>query len=132
MSQTAIDINKLVKVFVKIRDHRRALSDAFEAEDKKLESQMDKVKLALLEYCKEAGVESARTDAGTFYRTVRTRYTTSNWEEMGKFILEHEATDLLEKRLHQGNMKQFLEENPTLRPKGLNVDSEYAITVRKK
>jgi hypothetical protein len=132
MSQTTIDINKLVKVFVKIRDHRKALSDAFEAEDKKLESQMDKVKLALLEYCKETGLESARTDAGTFYRTVRTRYTTSNWEEMGKFILEHEATDLLEKRIHQGNMKQFLEENPTLRPKGLNVDSEYAITVRKK
>jgi hypothetical protein len=132
MSQTAIDINKLVKVFVKIRDHRKTLSEAFEAEDKKLEAQMDKVKLALLEYCKETGLESARTDAGTFYRTLRTRYTTNNWEQMNSFILEHGVPDLLEKRIHQGNMKQFLEENPTLRPQGLNVDSEYAITVRKK
>ena len=29
-------------------------------------------------------------------------------------------------------MKQFLEENPDLTPKGLNVDSEYVVTVRKK
>jgi hypothetical protein len=132
MSNSAIDINKLVKVFVKIRDHRKILSDAFETEDRKLQDQMDKVKLALLQHCKDTGLDSGRTDAGTFYRTIRSRFTTNNWEEMNQFILEHQVPDLLEKRIHQGNMKQFLEDNPDLRPKGLNVDSEYAITVRKK
>jgi hypothetical protein len=29
-------------------------------------------------------------------------------------------------------MKQFLEEHPELLPPGLNVDSEYTITVRRK
>jgi hypothetical protein len=29
-------------------------------------------------------------------------------------------------------VKQFLEENPDVLPPGLNSDSEYAITVRKK
>jgi hypothetical protein len=38
---------------------------------------------------------------------------------------------LLEKRLHQTNMKQFLEENPDLKPAGLNIDSEYTIVVRR-
>jgi hypothetical protein len=51
---------------------------------------------------------------------------------MGKFILEHQVPDLLEKRIHQGNMKQFLEENPELLPPGLNSDSEYTVTVRRK
>jgi hypothetical protein len=51
---------------------------------------------------------------------------------MGKFIVENGAPELLEKRLHQGNMKQFLEEHPELLPPGLNVDSEYTVTVRKK
>jgi hypothetical protein len=50
---------------------------------------------------------------------------------MYKFMLEHEAPELLEKRLHQSNMKQFLEENPEVLPSGLNVDSEYTITVRR-
>jgi hypothetical protein len=51
---------------------------------------------------------------------------------MNSFILKHEAVDLMEKRLHQGNMRTFLEENPALLPPGLNVDSEYTVTVRRK
>jgi len=38
----------------------------------------------------------------------------------------------MEKRIHQGNMRLFLEENPDLLPPGLNVDSEYTVTVRRK
>jgi hypothetical protein len=51
---------------------------------------------------------------------------------MGKFVVENNVPELLEKRLHQGNMKQFLEAHPDLLPPGLNVDSEYTITVRRK
>jgi hypothetical protein len=105
---------------------------AFEAEEKALKEQMTKVKSALLEYCKEQNVESVRTGEGLFYRGVTTRYWTSDWESMGKFVVEHNVPELLEKRLHQGNTKQFLEANPDLLPPGLNVDSEYTITVRKK
>jgi hypothetical protein len=93
---------------------------------------LDKVKSALLEYCKDQNLESVRTTEGLFYRTGRTNYWTSDWESMGKFILEHGAPELLEKRLHQSNMRQFLEEHPELLPPGLNVDSEYTITVRRK
>jgi len=39
--------------------------------------------------------------------------------------------ELLERRIHQTNIKQFLEENPDLLPAGLNVDSAYSITVRR-
>jgi hypothetical protein len=34
--------------------------------------------------------------------------------------------------MNQSNVKQFLEENPDVMPKGLNADSEYIISVRKK
>jgi hypothetical protein len=46
-------------------------------------------------------------------------------------MLEHDAIDLLEKRIAQGNMSKFLEENPGLLPPGLNSNTEYAISVRK-
>ena len=72
-----------------------------------------------------------KTEAGTFYKTVKTRYWTSDWEEMHKFVLEHEVPEFFEKRLSQGVIKQFLEENPEAVPKGLNSDSEFAVTVRK-
>ena len=47
------------------------------------------------------------------------------------FIEETGAFGLLEKRLHQTNMKDFLAENPDLYPKGLNVESEYTVVVRR-
>lgn len=127
-----IPVEKLVKVYLKMNGKLSEIKAAYEAEEKALKEQMVKVKSALLAYCKEQNVESVRTGEGLFYRGVTTRYWTNNWEEMGKFIVEHGAPELLEKRLHQGNMKQFLEEHPDVLPPGLNVDSEYTITVRKK
>lgn len=128
----AVPVDKLVKVYLKMNAKHSELKSAFEAEEKKLKDQMAKVKAALLVYCKEQNLDSVKTAEGLFYRTVRTSYWTNDWESMGKFIVEHGAPELLEKRLHQGNMKQFLEEHPDLLPPGLNVDSEYSITVRRK
>jgi hypothetical protein len=51
---------------------------------------------------------------------------------MYKFILEHGVPEFFDKRLNQTNVKQFLEENPDLLPAGLNVDSEFTISVRRK
>lgn len=128
----AIDLDRLVSTYVKIRDKKNELAAQFHAQEEELNGKLDVLKAALLEHCQANGVESVRTASGTFYRSVKKKYWTSDWESMNKFILEHEAVDLLEKRLHQGNMKQFLEENQDLLPPGLNVDSEYTVTVRRK
>jgi ATP-dependent Lon protease len=128
----SVSVDKLTKAYVAIREARNELSAKFEKEDNDLVEQQDKIRRALLDYCKEHGVESVRTSAGVFYRTVKQRYWTSDWESMNKFIMEHNVPEFFEKRLHQTNVKQFLEDNPDLLPAGLNVDSEYVISVRKK
>jgi hypothetical protein len=68
---------------------------------------------------------------GTVTRRTVTRYWTNDWESMYQFIKEQDAPFLLEQRIHNGNMRQFLEENPDTLPMGLNADTKYAITVRK-
>lgn len=127
-----IPVDKLTRVYIKIRDKRAELKAQFEEADKDLAAQLDQVKRALLDYCKGHGVESVRTPAGIFYRSLKTRYWTNDWESMNKFILEHGVPEFYEKRLNQTSVKQFLEENPDVLPPGLNVDNEYVITVRKK
>jgi len=124
---TPVPAEKLVRVYLKMKTAKVDL----EAQVKKIDTQMDQIKAALLAYCKEQSLESVRTTEGLFYRSIKKRYTTNNWEAMGKFVLEHQVPELYEKRLHQGNIQQFLEEHPDLLPPGLNVDSEYTITVRK-
>ena len=132
MSEEKLNAEKLTTVYLKIKDKRSELSAEFKEKDAELSDQLNKVKKALLEYCEEQGVDSVRTSAGLFYRSARTRYWTSDWSSMHEFILEHEVPELLDKRVNQSNMKQYLEENPDLVPKGLNVDSEYVVSVRRK
>ena len=127
-----VSVDKLVKTYAKIRDKRAEIAAKYKEEEGQLREKQDRVKSALLGYCKEHEVDSVRTPSGLFYRTVKQRYWTSDWESMHKFIMEHDLPEFFEKRLNQTHVRQFLEENPDLLPAGLNVDSEYTISVRKK
>ena len=122
----------LTRTYIKIRNKRAELKAEFDEKDSALEAQINALKSELLDYCKSQNIDSVRTSEGTFYRTIKTRYWTNDWDSMNKFILEHEVPQFYEKRLNQTVMKQFLEENTDVLPPGLNVDSEYVITVRKK
>jgi hypothetical protein len=127
-----VPVEKLVKVYIKMREKQAEMASAYKEQEEALKDKMAKVKGALLEHCKEHNVESVRTAEGVFFRTLKQSYWTNDWESMGKFIIEHQVPELLEKRLHQGNVKQFLAEHPDLLPPGINVDSEYSVTVRRK
>ena len=93
---------------------------------------MRTLKEELLKISKETGVTSFKTDNGTAYRTIKNRYWTNDWESFYGFMREHGAMELLEKRIHQTNMREFLEDRPDVHPPGLNVDQEYEITIRRK
>lgn len=127
-----VPVEKLVKAYVNIRTKRSELKAEFAEKDDQLAGKQDKIKRALLDHCKEHNVDSVKTAAGLFYRTIKSRYWTNDWESMHSFIMEHNLPEFFEKRLNQTNVRQFLEENPDLMPAGLNVDSEYVISVRKK
>jgi|TARA_R110000796_G_scaffold61292_2_gene141992 hypothetical protein len=132
MSEDKKLAEKLTRVYLKIRNKKAQLSSDYKKQEDDLNQKLDKVKAALLDYCKEQGLESVKTSEGLFYRSVKTRYWTSDWEAMHKFVMEHDVPEFLEKRLNQTSVKIFLEENPETVPMGLNVDSEYIISVRKK
>lgn len=125
------DADRLVRVYIRIRDAKAKLKQEFDDATSSLDEQMDAVEAELLALCKTTGQDGGRTDHGTFTRTVKTRYWTSDWQSMYEFIKDHNALELLEQRVSQGNMKKFLQDNPQELPAGLNVDSKYSITVRR-
>jgi len=126
-----IPADKLAEIYIKIRDKRVELKEKFEAEDAALKEQQDLLAQEMLEVCYENNADSIKTPAGTIIRKVDTRYWTTDWDSMYQFIQEHDAYPLLEKRIHQTNLKQFLEENPNLLPAGLQADSKYTVVVRR-
>lgn len=126
-----MDASKLVQVYVKIRDAKDLLVREHEAKLAELNVQLEAVEQELLEICKATGQDGGKTAYGSFSKTVKTRYWTNDWDSMYGFIKENDVPQLLERRIHQGNFKEFLEANPDKLPVGLNVDSKYSITVRR-
>ena len=77
------------------------------------------------------GMKTARTDNGTIILGQKQRFYTQDWSAFKQFVIEHDALDLFERRISQGNMQQFLEANPALVPPGLNAETEFTVSVRK-
>ena len=124
-----MDANTLIKVYVKIRDAKAAKQKEMEAEVAALDEQLSTIEAELLELCKTTGQDGGKTQFGSFRRSVKTRYWTSDWDSMYRFIKEHDAPELLERRVSQTTFKEFLKDNPDKMPEGRNVESRYAITV---
>ena len=123
-----INADRLAKIYVKIRSKRLEL----EKQVQELQDQQDIVAKEILELCKEQGTFTMRTEHGTISRRVTKKYWSSDWHSMFEFIKEHDAFALLQQRIHNSNMEQFLEENPDLHPPGLNADQNQTIVITKR
>lgn len=121
----AIPLDKLVAIHAKIKA-KQALLDKQIAD---LEEQREEIRLAIKDQMKALGLTSVRTSAGTVSLSKTTRYNTQDWDSFKAFVLEHEVVDLLEKRIAQTNMAQFLEENPGVVPPGLSAVTGFDIRV---
>jgi hypothetical protein len=124
-------LDDLVLTYRKIRDVKQEKETAHKEELAELNDQLDAISARFLELFNTQNVESLRTAHGTVTRRSITRYWTSDWGAMYDFIRENDTPHLLEQRIHNGNMKEFLEDNPDSLPMGLNADTRYAVTVRK-
>ena len=123
--------DKLAKTYLRIRAERSILSAKYKEEDGNLIRQLDIIKQAMLDHCEDHNVESVRTSEGLFFRSAKKKYWVSEWDAIHKLIVEQNAPQLLDKRINQANMKEFLEENPDLKPEGLEIEEELTISVRK-
>ena len=126
-----IPMDKLARVYRKMQTKIQQLTAVYETEVEGLKAQQEVVKTALKDQMLALGVKSVNTTEGTVILSTKTRYSTQDWDAFKEFMKENDALDLLEKRIAQTNMANFLQENPTLVPPGLNSNSEYAISVRK-
>jgi hypothetical protein len=131
MDLTNVPVDKLVRVYRKIRAAMDEKEAAHKEEMATLKGHLDTISARMLEICNEQNADSLRTPSGTVIRRTVTRYWTNDWQAMYDFILENKVPHLLEQRIHNSNMRQYIEENPDKLPIGLNADTKYVITVRK-
>ena len=126
-----IPLDRLAKIYIKMRSSLQELQQEYDAKIEELKSQQAVIANAMKDQLLALGSESVKTVSGTIILGKRTRYYTLDWDSFKRFVVEHDAVDLLERRIHQGNLQQFLTDNPDDVPPGLNAESEYQISVRK-
>ena len=131
MTEEQLAIDGLVAIYLKIRTAIEEKEEQHKVELQELKDQFETVGNKLLEICNEQNLDSIRTPVGTVSRRISSRYWTSDWESLYQCILENNVPQLLEQRIHNSNMRQFLEENPNKFPAGLQNDRKYAVQVRK-
>ena len=131
MTEEQIPFDKLVKVYRKMKLEIDTLTKEYDTKVELLKAQQDEIKFAIKDQMKALGVSSVKSPFGTVSMMTKTRYNTQDWSSFKEFILEHSAVDLLEKRIAQTNMAQFLEENPGVVPPGMNSSSEFEIRITK-
>ena len=133
MSETTeLNLDELVKIYLTIRTEREKLKASWEVQDGELEQEMKLLEQSMLTVCNDTNASSIRTESGTVIRSLKERFTTNDWDNFKKFILENQAVDLLERRIHQGNFKEFIAEHKDEGlPPGVNVMREFTIVVRK-
>lgn len=128
-----VSIDRLVKVYLKIRTALQETQREFDEKIEALKAQQDELANEMKERIRAMGegVSSLKTEHGTIMLSTKTRYYAQDWDAFKRFVIEREAVDLFEKRIAQKNMATFLEENPGLTPPGLSSVSELDVSVRK-
>ena len=124
--------DELVEAYLLIRSQRERLAREYEAEDNALKEDMAKLEAVMLEMCNSVNADSIKTRHGTVMRKLNERFFCQDWENFYKFVLDNEAVQLLERRIHQSNFKEFMKDHDgDGLPPGVNVMREFGISVRK-
>lgn len=126
------DAEALVETYLTIRRKRETLKAEYEAQDDALKADIEKLESALLDICNQTNTNGFRTTHGTVTRQVKDRFFCTDWDNFKKFVEAEGSIDLLERRIHQRNFKEFMAERQGEGlPPGVNSLREYDIVVRK-
>jgi len=126
------NLEDLVKTYLTIRIEREKILHEYEEQDKKLKEDMTLIEQSMLSVCNDTNADSIKTQHGTVIRKLNERFYCNDWDNFRNFVLDNEAVELLERRIHQGNFKEFMSEHQQDGlPPGVNVMREFGIVVRK-
>lgn len=126
------DLDKITRVYLRIREARAERKKKWEAEDKGLVDQQDVLKMELLGHMLKHGVSQIGTKSGTVYQTEVMKCGADDWGVLHQHITESGNFELLEKRVSKTAVKKYMEDNDGRLPPGVSVFRELDVNIRRK
>lgn len=127
-----VKLEELVQTYLTIRNERNTLKHAFEVKDDELKGDLEKLEQAMLSYCNDINADSIRTGSGTVIKSIKETFICNDWDNFKSYILDNQALDLLQQRISDSNLKEFLSTRQSEGlPPGISTMREVKVTVRK-
>lgn len=132
MDQPQFSNDKIVEVYIKIRDARAELKRQFEAKDGELKAQAEKIEAHLLNTLNTSDMQSFKTAHGTVYRQEDILPSASDWNAFYDWVIQNNAIgEALEKRVKKAFIKQYMEEHQNELPPGISAIRQFQVRVRR-
>ena len=131
MDTPEIDLGRITRAHINIRDARTQLRKQYEESDAELKKAQEKLEGVMLDHLNKHGMESVRTDAGTFYRQEEMTPSASDWNALYQWIKDNDAWDALERRIKKTFIKEYAEGHQGGLPPGVSVFREFVVRVRR-
>ena len=127
-----IPLDEVVSTYITIRNEKDRRAREFQKKDQELKNDLEQLEQVMLNSCNEVNADSIKTSRGTIIKSLKENYVCSDWSNFKDFILENEAPELLQQRIHQANFKEFLSSRTEEGlPPGISSMRAFSIVVRK-
>lgn len=126
-----MDIEKITKAYMKVRDARAQNTREYEKKDAELKEVMDRLGNELLRWLQNNNLKRAATSLGTVYTETDIKPSVADWDVVYKWIVQNDAFDMMERRIKKAFVKTYMDENEGSLPPGVNVHQELVARVRK-
>lgn len=130
MSDEAIQKDRLIKVYRKVREKREALTKAYNTEYDSLTKVMEELENTMLAIANAEGSTGFKTEYGTAYTEEESQFTIADDSAFFAFVLETGDLDFLQRRVKVETVKQYMKDHGGHPPVGLNVYTRKRMKVR--
>ena len=126
-----MDINKVVAVYVKMRDEKARIKKEADARCAEIQSQMDRLNAEILKYLQSVNSNLARTNSGTAYIKEVVKPSVKDWDAYDAWLVEHTVSpcDAYEKKVSRKFVKTYMAANNGALPAGVHVHREFAAAI---
>jgi len=122
-------IDEKVEQYINLRNKRSTIKKIYTEKDTELKSEMTKIEMDILEFLDSTGQASAKTMHGTAYKQNKTSVTVSDGKQFFDFVMQNNATDLLERRVNKTAYNTYVDDGIDV--PGVNVYTEAKVMIRK-
>jgi hypothetical protein len=127
-----VTLDKLVRVYLKIRDARAEKTKEYESEDRALKEAQETIQAGLLAHMNETGMKSFKTRHGTVYTSVDVQPTAQDWDAFYAYVAETNSFEALHKRISKEFVSTYMEQHDGDAPPGVSVIRKNVVNVRRK